>query len=420
MALLNKAARVDGLVGRPELNGRQGFVLQFDADKGRYSVRLAGEANTLALKPANLELAEAPIGLTIDKQTVPDVLLAVMQGEALVDAELASACMKQLLKFMSGKSEETAAIEGGGVELIVPLLAAHVNTPLTSDLSRTGHPLWIGLCAAANIVLSGLDTQHLGAVGALPSSAVRKQRAADAGIYGICMEILKVHKTSDLQTMALSVIGNVTSGGEFPDTESRRIAAAKAGAITATCDAMRLAPHRSSVAAFGMTSIASICAGPTSKDVAARRDEAVAHGALELTVEGMRRHEGVIGKHLMGGEHGQSAIMLPGSVLHIGALAIGFVVKPGVDEAKEAAAARVQRALKAGVVDAATIVARAHPQKHSITLDTSEFVDLSHALKEMIGGVFNALGGDKAVQELIEANIDAFEEIMAVMDNGRA
>ena len=304
MSMLNTLVTIKGLVARPELNRRSGFVLSFNDEKGRYGVRVVGVANTLALKLANLQaMPPPPPDLHIDESTAPEVLLSAMQNKGLTDAALASACAKRLLEFMSGKPEETAVIEGGAVKLLVPLLKAHLHTPFDKAYL---HPLIISLAALGNVV------QHAAAP---PSSAVRKQRAADAGVYEASIGILKTHKTSDLQAMALALIGNVTGGGNFSDTESRRIAAADSGAIEEACRSMRLAPHRSSIAQLGMMTIASVCAGPTSEEAAARRDAAVAHGALELTVEGMRRHKAVIGKHALGGEGGTGVMHLPGSVL---------------------------------------------------------------------------------------------------------
>jgi hypothetical protein len=47
--------RIAGLKGRPELNGRCGVAGRFDAAKGRYEVAVEGEAETVLLRPANLQ-----------------------------------------------------------------------------------------------------------------------------------------------------------------------------------------------------------------------------------------------------------------------------------------------------------------------------------------------------------------------------
>ena len=47
--------RIDGLKGRPELNGQCGVAERFDAAKGRYEVAVEGEAEAVLLRPANLQ-----------------------------------------------------------------------------------------------------------------------------------------------------------------------------------------------------------------------------------------------------------------------------------------------------------------------------------------------------------------------------
>ena len=48
-----RAVEIVGLQGRPELNGRVGTPISFDAAKGRYKVKLHDD-EMLAVKPANL------------------------------------------------------------------------------------------------------------------------------------------------------------------------------------------------------------------------------------------------------------------------------------------------------------------------------------------------------------------------------
>ena len=45
---------INGLVAKPELNGRTGTAVSFDEDKGRYSVELDGTSSSLMIKPCNL------------------------------------------------------------------------------------------------------------------------------------------------------------------------------------------------------------------------------------------------------------------------------------------------------------------------------------------------------------------------------
>ena len=54
-SLSGRRVRIDGLKGRPELNGRCGVAAYFDAAKGRYEVAVEGEAEAVLLRPANLQ-----------------------------------------------------------------------------------------------------------------------------------------------------------------------------------------------------------------------------------------------------------------------------------------------------------------------------------------------------------------------------
>jgi ankyrin repeat protein len=53
--LSGRRVRIDGLKGRPELNGRCGVAGRFDAAKGWYEVAVEGEAEAVLLRPANLQ-----------------------------------------------------------------------------------------------------------------------------------------------------------------------------------------------------------------------------------------------------------------------------------------------------------------------------------------------------------------------------
>jgi hypothetical protein len=46
---------INGLVAKPELNGRTGTAWSFDDDKGRYSVELDDTSSSLMIKPCNLQ-----------------------------------------------------------------------------------------------------------------------------------------------------------------------------------------------------------------------------------------------------------------------------------------------------------------------------------------------------------------------------
>ena len=71
--LLKKRVKVEGLVGRPELNGLIGEAVLYDEKSGRYGVRLEG-CESVKLKPGNLVVvvvdAEAPTGSAEDGEPV--------------------------------------------------------------------------------------------------------------------------------------------------------------------------------------------------------------------------------------------------------------------------------------------------------------------------------------------------------------
>jgi hypothetical protein len=52
--LLGRRVVINGLVAKPELNGRTGTAVSFDDGKGRYSVELDGTSSFLMMKPCNL------------------------------------------------------------------------------------------------------------------------------------------------------------------------------------------------------------------------------------------------------------------------------------------------------------------------------------------------------------------------------
>ena len=59
MSLETLQVQVQGLVGKPELNGRTGVALAFDEQKERYNVKLDGGGETVSIHQKNLKkLAE--------------------------------------------------------------------------------------------------------------------------------------------------------------------------------------------------------------------------------------------------------------------------------------------------------------------------------------------------------------------------
>jgi len=57
-SLIGHRVQLQGLSARPELNGLVGVCEQIDKAKGRYGIRVPGHEDLLALKPANLILAQ--------------------------------------------------------------------------------------------------------------------------------------------------------------------------------------------------------------------------------------------------------------------------------------------------------------------------------------------------------------------------
>ena len=57
--LVGQRVRIDGLVGRPELNGKLGTAVRYHTEKGRYAVEVEGAPprEHVLLKPANLQPA---------------------------------------------------------------------------------------------------------------------------------------------------------------------------------------------------------------------------------------------------------------------------------------------------------------------------------------------------------------------------
>jgi ankyrin repeat protein len=60
--LVGEHVRVHGLTGQPELNGSQGLVHSWDAERGRYAVALERCTQPILLRPGNLELARGSGG----------------------------------------------------------------------------------------------------------------------------------------------------------------------------------------------------------------------------------------------------------------------------------------------------------------------------------------------------------------------
>ena len=55
MSLESLQVQVQGLVGKPELNGQTGIALAFDEQKERYHVKLDGSGETVSIHQKNLK-----------------------------------------------------------------------------------------------------------------------------------------------------------------------------------------------------------------------------------------------------------------------------------------------------------------------------------------------------------------------------
>jgi hypothetical protein len=61
MPMVGSRVVINGLVAKPELNGRTGTALSFDDDKGRYSVALDDASSSLMIKSCNLCLPKMTV-----------------------------------------------------------------------------------------------------------------------------------------------------------------------------------------------------------------------------------------------------------------------------------------------------------------------------------------------------------------------
>ena len=90
MELINQLVEVHGLQSRPELNGRRGRVVAYDADKGRCGVQLPGSEKVFALRPVNLTALEtAAPDARGDDGTLDEAQQLLSAGQAL-DAKVAA------------------------------------------------------------------------------------------------------------------------------------------------------------------------------------------------------------------------------------------------------------------------------------------------------------------------------------------
>ena len=96
---------VQNLKSKPEFNGREGRVLEYDEARGRYSVRLLQSgtmaARTLQIKPENL--ADAPPKNGLEHLSAPELCLLTLSEHAAVSAAQMEGVIELLSSGQAGQ-----------------------------------------------------------------------------------------------------------------------------------------------------------------------------------------------------------------------------------------------------------------------------------------------------------------------------
>ena len=99
------AVLVRNLKSKPEFNGREGRVLEYDEARGRYSVRLLHSgtmaARTLQIKPENL--ADAPPKNGLEHLSAPELCLLTLSEHAAVSAAQMEGVIELLSSGQAGQ-----------------------------------------------------------------------------------------------------------------------------------------------------------------------------------------------------------------------------------------------------------------------------------------------------------------------------
>lgn len=147
MATLSAGSAVNivGLKGRPELNGMRGTVLSFDADKGRYAVKLPS-AEKILLKPDNLQQASQSSLLEP---------LADLEYDALLEGQDFGALRTTLLQATARPGAKTYAsqLKGSWPFGLSPLCA--IVSVLTSSEENSAPVVQQAADAIARICTAG-------------------------------------------------------------------------------------------------------------------------------------------------------------------------------------------------------------------------------------------------------------------------
>jgi hypothetical protein len=116
--LVGRLVVINGLLAKPELNGRTGTAMSYDDDKGRYCVKLYQTSTSLMIKPCNLR--DDDLGVLLNKWGVTDARTAleangfnnlerirdVLDIEDLLVLKLPLATHKMMLKLIQHFAEE--------------------------------------------------------------------------------------------------------------------------------------------------------------------------------------------------------------------------------------------------------------------------------------------------------------------------
>ncbi len=325
--LCESLVTIQGIASQPALNGQVGYAISFDAERGRYAVALWGATSALALKPANLVAKDCGRTAEEVKTCNAETLLSIVkEREAMLHDKIAFAVGDRALKLHK------------------ELDLAVVIEQLTDSLYPAREPVAIVMFCLAISQLALSDDEFdfnkakiedSGPQQSLSDDAPMplKDLAIAAGVVDKVMELLKHHKSSDVQSAALSLVQSMASGGQvLGATEERRAAVDRAGGTEAVIACLKLNAHRSAVQHVGFVALATILSGKDDHPpIELRRKKAAELGAIEIVIEGMRRHNSDSGRH---DTAGKMAICMAGSTLHAGLMLLNTLVLDSEDRAE--------------------------------------------------------------------------------------
>jgi hypothetical protein len=399
-------ALVHGIVARPELNGQLGLVLSFDAERGRFAVRLMDGTSSLALKPGALlawrgratDLKIGGVTCKMIETATPAELVRFMREGCVLSDDLVRECLQRVMSLHDGINTAGNAHElmmGGVIEMIVEAISVHMNDrgvlfflfmTLTNTMVHVNEREW-----------------------RFDRIAQMKDRAVAAGIFPRLAAALAAHTTSDILCTALSTITATAGGGDYPETEARREAAASL--LPAITNAMRLCPHRSAVQHFATQAVGAITARNTSGDIsaaAARADNAISLGLHKTIIEAMYRHGHIAGENGLCEHEFEAAVAgqvptkvrmkVPGSVLLSGCQVLQIMIHGGPRNDQRIKSLNDAHALKAV---AASV--RANPLFADFTDEKAQDLSSMDVVQPLIVKLF----GDSKISDLVNGKDEA-------------